>query len=381
MKEFNNNKVLAMQILQKLIVFLLLLLTFVGTVVAEQYTIDFSTTPEQITARDNPFAHYDDLGDLPKLAVAVKDSNGKPANDVTITLTVTHVDNLLLPSGFPWVEGKELLSVSSYEGDGLLTVDGLLFPLRGEYTIDVTVMDWTGNSQKETFIVEAAEPFKQSTLNAVIFLTVLLVFGFIVGLVFGKELVASKKAHGNIFAMFAFAVLLVHAVPFVVGHSAEEMEETGVVHYEDSQVQFYTNPNDPDIGTRTYFTFEVKDENGKPVDNAVAQIELVNEEEGFIVLDAELFSQTGTFTFQYGIFDGAPHFATIRVQPTNKSSSLFASIEREFAFAGTAHNPPLGAKLVAMIVMFLVMLVGFVAGVAVRASKKSYCSSAGDRHE
>lgn len=362
-----------------IITFLLL----ISVVAAEQYTIDFSTTPEQITARDNPFAHYDDLGELPELTVEVKDSAGQLAKDVTITLTITHVDNLILPTGFPWVQGKELLSVTSYEEDGTLTIDGVLFPLRGEYTVDVTVMDWTGSSQKETFTVEAAEPFKQSTWNGIIFVGALLIFGFIVGLVFGKDLIASKKAHGNIFGIFVMllVVALVIAIPFAVAHSAEEMEETGIVHYEDVQVTFYTNPEVPDIGTKTYFTVEVKDENGMPVNNAIAYIELANEEEGFVVLETVIFSQTGTFMFQYGIFDGAPHLATVHVEPTEESSYQFTPIEREFAFAGEAHNPPFTAKLIATAVMLLAMLVGFGAGVAVRACKKSSGLCEGDSNE
>lgn len=358
------------------LLFVFLMLTSV--VAAEQYTIDFSTTPDKITARDNPFAHYEDLGALPQLTIVVKDSAGQSAEDVTITVTVTHVDNLILPSGFPWVQGKELLSVTSYEEDGSLTIDGLLFPLRGEYAVDVTVMDWTGSSQKETFTVEAAEPFKQSTLNGIIFLSALLVFGFIVGLVFGKDLIAAKKAQGNIFGIFV--ILLVIAVPFAVAHGAEEIEATGIVHYEDSQVVFYTNPEAPDIGTKTYFTFEVKDENGMPVNNALAHVELANEEEGFVVLETAIFSQTGTFTFQYGIFDGAPHLATIHVEPTEASSSQFVPVEREFPFAGEAHSPPVSAKLIATVVMLLAMLVGFGAGVAVRACRKKTCCE-GEDHE
>jgi hypothetical protein len=360
-----------------MIAFLLL----ISVVAAEQYTIDFSTTPEQITARDNPFVHYDDLGELPELTVEVKDSAGEPAKDITVTVTITHVDNLFLPSGFPWVEGKELFSITSYEEDGTLTVDGLLFPLRGEYTVDVTVMDWTGSSQKETFTVEAAEPFKQSTLNGIIFLGALFIFGFIVGLIFGKDLIAAKKAQGNIKNMIGiFVLLLIVAVPFVLAHSAEEIEETGIVHYEDAQVTFYTNPEVPDIGTETYFTVEVKDENGIPVNNAIAHIELANEEEGFVVLETAIFSQTGIFTFQYGIFDGAPHLATIHIEPTKESSYQFAAIKREFAFAGEAHNPPLSAKLIATAVMAVAMLIGFGIGVAVRACKKGKCCE-GDHHE
>lgn len=363
------------------ITLLFVFLMLASVVAAEQYTIDFSTTPEQITARDNPFAHYEDLGALPQLTVAVMDSSGMAAEDVTITATVTHVDNLILPSGFPWVQGKELFSVTSYEEDGILIVDGLLFPLRGDYTVDVTVLDGAGVSQTAQYTVTAAEPFSQSTLNGIIFVSVLVIFGFIVGLVFGKDLLA-KKAQGRMFGLFMIAVVL--AVPFALAHTMEEFEESGAVHFEDEQVVFYTNPEVPDIGTKTYFYLDVKDENGMPIDNAVAHIELANEEEGFVVLDTIVSSQTGLFSFQYGIFDGAPHLATITISPTESSSSQFAPLEREYPFAGEAHSPPITAKLIATLVMLCAMLVGFGAGVCVRRMNTKGCADgtcSGDHNE
>lgn len=369
--------------MNRLLSALILFLVIMGTAAAEEYTIDFSTNPENIIARDNPFAHYDDLGDLPSVAVAVKDSAGKLAEDVTISMTITHVDNLILPSGFPWVQGKELFSVSSLESDGTLTVDGLLFPLRGDYSVDVKVTDASGNQETGQFTVHASEPFRQSTLNGLIFLTALLLFGAITGYIFGKDLFASKKAQGRYVGLFSIFILcLLVAVPFVFSHSDEEMEETGVIHYEDEQVVFYTTPEMPDIGKETRFTFEVKDENGNLVNNAIASIELANEEEGFVVLETELFSQTGTFTFEYGIFDGAPHLATLHIEPTAASSFAFAPIEKAYAFAGTAHNPPFSAKLIATGVMLATMLLGFALGVCVRKffSKHSEHSE-GDFHE
>lgn len=361
--------------------FTLLLVT--TSVAAEKYSIELSTTPEKIIARDNPFAYYDNLGELPSLTVSVTEGN-KPAEDLTITATITHLDNLLLPTGFPWVEGKELLSVTNFEEDGTLTVDALLFPLRGEYTVDVNVRDAAGYTQSEQFTINAAEPFWQSTLNGLIFLTALLVFGFIVGIVFGKNFFMSKKAQGKLGLGFLCIFLLLLS-PFVFAHSAEEIEETEVVHYEEDQMLFYTTPEIPDIGKETTFTFEVFDETGQRVNNAVAFFELANEEEGFVVLELELFSQTGIFSFDYGIFDGAPHLATVRVEPTATSSSAFTPIHKEFAFAGTAHNPPLSAKLIATVVMLAAMLVGFVLGVFVRnlpkKKQKHKEQSQGDFHE
>ena len=346
--------------MKKIGMFFVMMLVIVSVVFAQQYTIELTTTPEKIVARDNPFAHYNDLGALPQLTVTVTDSAGNPMQDVTIQMTITHNDNLILPSGFPWVQGKELLSITSYEEDAVLTIDGLLFPLRGEYIVQVNVIDTIGQTQSLSTTLHAAEPFKQSTLNGLFFVSALLVFGIVVGLVFGKDIFMKKKAQGKVFSALLITAMLI--LPFAVAHTAEEIDTTGVVHYEDEQVTFYTNPQVPDIGTPTTFFLEVKDENGIPVNNAVAHIEFANEEEGFVVLETIISSQTGMFVWNYGIFDGAPHIATIRVEPTAMSSVAFASIEREYAFSGEAHNPPLGAKAIVIIVMLATLLIGFFIG-------------------
>jgi hypothetical protein len=339
----------------------ILFVLFVSSAAA--YEIDL--TPDHVVARDNPFAHYE--GELPSVEVRVTD-NGQPVQDVTISLTITHVDNLLLPSGFPWFEGKEVFSVTEISRDGTLAVDALLFPLRGDYRADVKVSDATGNTEDTEFMIEAAEPFKQSAANGIIFLSVLCLFGAVVGYVFGKDF----KTKATMMGLMLASVFLLSSIAVF----ADDDGEQGHNWYEDDSVTFYTTPEEPDIGEQTTFTFIVRDEYWQQVNNAVAYIELANEEEGFTVLELELFSQTGVFSFNYGIFDGAPHIASIKVEPTTMSTPQFSAIESEIPFAGIAHNPPVSAKITALVVMLGSMLAGFVVGVGLRSIVKK-----GELHE
>ena len=178
-----------------------------------------------------------------------------------------------------------------------------------------------------------------------------------------------------------FVLCLLAAVPFILAHSEEEMAETGVVHYEDDQLIFFTNPEVPDIGKETTFTFTAFDENGNPVNNALAHVTLENDEDHFIFLETDLFSQAGTFSFNYGIYDGAPTIATIHVEPTAASSPTFEPIEKAYGFAATAHNPPFGAKLIALSVMLAALLVGFALGVGARKLFSKPESAEGEHHE
>ncbi len=359
---------------------MILQLLFIISAVAvhAEYNIDLKTSPEQITARDNPFVEYPDLGALPEVTVTVTDVAGSQASDVTISATITHVDNLLLGSGFPWVEGKELVSVTSYEENGVLTIPALLFPLRGDYTVDVKVMDATGAEQTKQFMIHAKEPFWQTEIKGIIFLICLAIFGVIVGLIFGKDLLR-KKAQAT-FSMFLVGMFLISlfVVPLIRAHEYGE-EEIGAVHYDDSQVSFFTNPEVPDIGIPTTFYLDVKDENGTAVNNVVAHITFENDEDHFEVLDLMLYSVNGSFVFNYGIFDAAPHIVTVHIEPTAASSTQFASISRSYEVAATAHGPPLGRKLEATFIMLFAMLVGFAFGVGIRKalSKKEV----GDSHE
>ncbi len=364
---------------------LMLMLFVVQSVVA--YQIDVSTSPENVIARDNPFAHYN--GALPSIHVAVRDDTGKSAENIMITITITHIDNLILPSGFPHYQGAELLSVSELSTDGTLDVDALLFPLRGQYAVDVTVEDTQpaqSVAQTQRFIINAAEPFKQSTLNAIIFIAILCLFGLIVGWIFGKDFKMAAKGQyrpaTSFFGVVVIAVIVgvIASVVAVAAHNeAMNTIEEKENYYADSQLIFYTSPRIPDIGEKTTFTFIIMDENGIPVDNAVAYITLANEEEGFDVLGLKLFSQNGMFSFNYGIFDGAPHTATIHVKPTSTSSRQFATIDAVIPFAGIARNPPLSAKIVSMFVMLAAILLGFVSGIILRKLRKKNCT--GEKYE
>jgi hypothetical protein len=345
---------------------LFVLLLLMTSVVA--YDIEFS--PEEVVARDNPFAQYDD--ELPSLHLAVMDDSGQRAEDVTITLTVNHVDNLILPSGFPWFQGAQIFSVTQWSETGELDVDALLFPLRGDYTVDVTVMDATGNTESESFMIDATEPFEQSTMNALFFLGALVVFGLFVGLVFGKDF--RKKGQSKVASMMLVSLLLVSVTALAV--AAHEDGDGGDNYYEDDVLTFYTTPEQPAVGEDTTFTFIVRDADGNSVNNAMAHVLLANDEEGFDVLEMDLFSQTGTFSFDYGIFDGAPHVISIHVEPTAESSTVFGTVDVDVPFAGEASSPPFTAKLIAGVVMLVAMLIGFATGVCLRI-----CGRKGDADE
>lgn len=365
--------------MKKLFSLVMLLILFSAVAVHAEYNINFKTNPKEITARDNPFVEYPDLGALPEVTISVTDVNGAAVADATITATITHVDNLWLGSGFPWVEGTQLLSVTSYEEDGILTIPALLFPLRGEYTVDVKVVDAQGTEQTKQFTIHAKEPFWQTEIKGIIFLIALVIFGVIVGWIFGKDFL-KKKAQGAFSPIIVSIVVMgLFLVPLVSAHEEGE-EETGAVHYDDSQVSFYTNPEVPDIGIPTTFYLNVKDENGNPVNNAVAHITIENDEDHFEVLELTLYSQTGSFVFNYGIFDGAPHIVTVRIEPTEASSTQFAEIARSYGIVATAHGPPFWAKAKATFIMLFALILGLVIGVAMRkaSAKKQAAKETGD---
>ena len=280
-------------------------------------------TEGDLIARDNPFAEYE--GELPSLHVETETNQ-------EITLTVTHKDNLLLGTGFPWYEGAKVLEVKNT--GTRLDINKILFPLRGDYIVNIKAGD-----EEEQYILHLKEPFKQSTLNAIIFLAALLIFGIIVGLVFGKK--ADKKGKAGIF----IALLLITAGS-VFAHESDAHN-----YYQDDDITFYTTPENPDIGEDTIFTFYLKDQS---VNNV--HITLSNEEEGFDVLDLNLHSETGVFSFHYSIFDGAPHVAKIVAD-----GSLI-----EVPFSGTAHSPPLREKVKAGFIMLLTMVIGFIAGIFIK---------------
>ena len=337
---------------------------------ANDYNLVFKFSPENLVAHDNPFVEVPESSYF-KLTVEVYDkATNQLAKDVNVQLSVTHDKNsLLLPSGFPWVEGTTLLVQETFTKEGKLTVSKFLFPLRGTYKIKATAVSKDGKSGELNTSIYAKQPGFQIR-NWALFHGAILLVGLIIGLVYGKSLRKQGKANLSIFLMGALLVsIVILLLPGVIAHEGEEAEEEPhKIELVDKQVEVRTNPEIPDIGTPTQFNFLFKDEKtGKLLDNVKVRFKYENQEEKFMVIDTEFVSETGNAALIYGIFDGAPHKLTLDVEPTDASSTKFEPIHREYdGIMAIVHNPPRTTQFVALFIMIMAWLIGLTIGAVLK---------------
>lgn len=337
---------------------------------AGEYNLVFKITPENVVAHDNPFVEVPESSYFTLTIEAYDKATNQLAKDVNVQLSITHdKDSLLLPSGFPWVEGTTLLVQESFAKNGKLTVNKFLFPLRGTYKIHATAISKDGKSGELDTSIYAKEPGFQIRFWALFHGAILLV-GLIVGLAYGKSLRNQGKANLSTFLIGVFLIsIVVLSLPFVVAHEGEEHEEEPhKIEFVDKQVEVRTNPEIPDIGTPTQFNFVFKDETtGKLLDNVKVHFKYENQEEKFMVIDTEFVSETGTPSLVYGIFDGAPHKLTLDVEATEASSTKFEPIHREYeTITAVAHDPPRTTQFVALFIMILAWLIGLMIGAVLK---------------
>ncbi len=335
---------------------------------ADEYTLVFKTLPEKLVAHDNPFVQPPKESYFTLVVEAYDKATAQLAKDVNIQLTLTHdKKGLLLPSGFPWVEGTTLLVQESFAKDGKLEVGQFLFPLRGDYNIHATAISKDGRSGELAATIYLPEPGFQIR-NWVLFNGAILLIGLVVGLIYGRSLKKQGKADLSSFLIGVLLIsIVVLSLPFVAAHEGED-EEPHKIELVDKQVEVRTNPEIPDIGTPTQFNFVFKDEaTGKLLDNVKVHFKYENQEEKFMVIDTEFFSETGNPSLVYGIFDGAPHKLTLDVEATEKSSIKFQAIHREYEeIMAVAHDPPRQQQFVALFIMIMVWLIGLTIGAVLK---------------
>jgi hypothetical protein len=95
-------------------------------------------------------------------------------------------ENFFSPTDFPIVEGTDLIDTSiSIEG-GKATFD-YMFPIRGKYLLDIVLQDHTGTQVGQHKLDLTIKENPKEIQNAIIFIIILVLFGFIVGYMFTKR--------------------------------------------------------------------------------------------------------------------------------------------------------------------------------------------------
>ncbi len=174
--------------MRALLVVLLLAAVLPPLVASAPADVEFYTSPEN----PSPFQPFFEGNQPARVVINVIDENGEAAKNVLIRLKVTHVKGIfsgkLLHSGFPYLEGKDVLGGEFFAPDGVVEFD-YIFPIRGEYAVSVEVLP-AGDSEefeplRREFSVQVKE-WGYQVRNAAILVLMMLSFGIALGVIFGK---------------------------------------------------------------------------------------------------------------------------------------------------------------------------------------------------
>ncbi len=151
-------------------------------------SVSFSTTPEEPSAFQPFFS-----GNQPaRVLIEVKDDTGRPMENVRLRLSIVHLRGFasgrVLHTGFPYLEGKQVLGGDFFAKDG--KVEFMYnFPIRGTYRVTVEVLPTEESQKFEPFTREFSIRVREQGYeirNAVILVLLLLGFGVALGMVFGR---------------------------------------------------------------------------------------------------------------------------------------------------------------------------------------------------
>ena len=151
--------------------------------------VNFHTVPEQ----PRNFQPFFTKNQPAKVVVEVRDAKGDLLKNVRIKIDIKHVkgfaSGIVFNTGFPYLEGKEVLAGEFFSPDGRLEFS-YIFPIRGNYRVNVEVLPTDGSPVtfepvSKEFSVYVKE-WDYQIRNAIILVLLILGFGVLLGRVYGR---------------------------------------------------------------------------------------------------------------------------------------------------------------------------------------------------
>ena len=262
--------------------------------------------------------------------------------DLFIRLTAPPPGNLV-STDFPLVEGTRLVEMHLAGVSGRLSWD-YVFPIRGEYRLDVSATDAQGRRLERSLALRVRESRAKIVFLAG-FVAALFLLGFIAGRVFSAPAVV--------------AAILAAALLQGAGANRNPAADTG--QYAGSRDALTVAA--PRVGSLSAIRWRGKDGGSARPVPATVTVRVLQLEKGREIFRLHRAPTDGTLDLAFQFTDASPHRVVVAAaaQGRQTTAEVAQTVEVEPA------TPPLGIRVRPVLVFSLVILAGLVAG---RISKK-----------
>ena len=293
------------------------------------------------------------LSETAKLTLTLHDGAGQAIDRARFQIRLyAPPRGWIFSTDFPQVEGTLLLDIELPAGKRKVEWE-YLFPIRGDYRLEVGAVDSVGNMDKRVFSLPIRES-RTKLFYLGTFLAGLFVFGVMVGRLFtlqGKE----TRITGGL-------LLLVGSVLIICPATAQEpitkmAEDRGFV------IRLEVSP--PTVGKLSQIRWQLLEtKTGLPYSTHIT-LAITQLEKGKQIFSLKGIPTKGNFNFKFHFVDGSAHKVTTIAELKGRHP-----IRAEKVVAVKGIQPPKGVSLRALLLFTGVLVLGLITGRMSRTAKK-----------
>lgn len=281
----------------------------------------------------------------------------------SVHVTLKHrKESLILPTGFPFMQGATLFEGDFSPVQGAVAVTAIL-PIRGDYVFSAESKAKDGSVEKVEQVVPVLDA-GEMVLNLRLMVAILLGLGLLCGYIFGRR--SLTAALGLLLALtLAPGAVQAHEGHGDGGPAAPAVTVQTVGGW---MAHCIVSPSPASVGTRASIQFHLMDAKGRAVKGPFEiglDVELTEDE--VVVYHAATQSADGAWTTHYGFFDGSEHRLTFHVRSLKDQHSADFS----FDTGVSAHQPPAEATRKSMGFLMALFIVGLGGGLALGRARSA----------
>lgn len=279
------------------------------------------------------------LKDPASITIKLEGTDGTPGApvDLSIRLTAPSSGNFV-STDFPLIEGTRLVEMNLPNVSGTLSWD-YIFPIRGEYRLEVTATDAQGRRLERSFALQVRESRAKAAFLAG-FVAALFLLGFVAGRVFsGPAAVA--------------AVVLVTALLYGAGSNKDLAADTG----QTAGLKGELTVAPPRVGTLSIIRWRGTEPGSENPVPATVTLRVLQLEKGKEIFTLRRVPTDGVLDLALQFTDASPHRVVAAAAVRGRQQTeVTRTVEVE------SPTPPFGIRAWPVLLFSLVVLAGLAAG-------------------